>query len=146
MQRRTTGDPDRRPVIALGRRIERWRRMRRRRSPMPRELWSVAAALARERGVYAVARAVGVDYGALKRRAEAHSSRGARARIGEAPCNAPAGPFVELSGADLLGAGAPTGPVIELSASDGMRLVVRLPPAARLDVGDLLRAFGEGRA
>jgi hypothetical protein len=113
---------------------------------MPPGLWSEAASLAREHGVYAVARAVGVDYGALKRRAGAGSWRDARARSGDAHGNAPAGRFVELSGADLLGAGAPAGPVIELSASDGVRLVVRFPSAARLDVGDLLRAFRERRA
>jgi len=41
-------------IQALSRRIERWRRTRARRAPMPAELWDAAVAAARTHGVSAV--------------------------------------------------------------------------------------------
>ena len=55
----------------LRRRIERWRGTRVKRSPMPPELWTAATELARELGVYRVARELGVGYGSLKERGRA---------------------------------------------------------------------------
>ncbi len=50
------------------RRLERWRRMRAyRRAPIPDGIWAGAVALARQHGLYEVARALPIDYGALKR-------------------------------------------------------------------------------
>ena len=58
----------------LRRRIERWRGTRVKRSPMPPELWRAATELARELGVYRVAREVGVGYESLKDRLAAPAS------------------------------------------------------------------------
>jgi hypothetical protein len=57
-----------------------------------------------------------------------------------------AGAFVELSGAELLGASASAGPVVEMSGGDGVRLVVRLGPGTGLDVAELVQRFRERRA
>ena len=43
-------------------RIERWRRTRERRSPMPEPLWEAAVALAEREGVYCTARALSLNY------------------------------------------------------------------------------------
>lgn len=131
---RTTGPGLPAGVRELRRRIEYWRRTRERRTVMPAELWREAVALARRGGVYAVARAVGIDFGSLRRRmaeAGAVGSSGPDARS-----------FVELSGAQILGAAssAASGAVVELSDRDGNRLTVRLAAGAGVDsVAALIR-------
>ena len=49
------------------RRLDRWRRTRRSpRSPIPAPIWESAVAVARAHGLYRTARALRLDYGALK--------------------------------------------------------------------------------
>jgi hypothetical protein len=116
----------------LRRRIERWRRTRVKRSPMPPELWSAATELARELGVSRVAREVGVGYESLKDRAEAEGAHGARR----------AEAFVELGGASLLSAApAAVRSEVELSDASGTTMVIRLAADQAVDVGALLAAF-----
>ena len=58
-----------RPILIerVRRRLERWRRTRAHpRSPIPDTIWAGAVALARQRGLYQTARALRIDYGALK--------------------------------------------------------------------------------
>jgi len=114
----------------LRRRIDRWRRTRVKRSPMPPELWSTATELARELGVYRVAREVGVGYESLKDRV------GAQGEQGEA------GAFVELAGASLLSAApAAARSEVELSDASGLTMVIRLTADQAVDVAALLAAF-----
>jgi hypothetical protein len=53
------------------RRFERWRRSHRGRLPIPEGLWASAAAVAREHGVFRTAKVLRLEYGQLKRMAEA---------------------------------------------------------------------------
>src|SRR5271157_5698155 len=53
------------------RRLEVWRKSRRRGKRIPAPLWALAAALARTHGVSPVSQRLGLDYNGLKRRAEA---------------------------------------------------------------------------
>jgi hypothetical protein len=53
------------------RRFERWRNSHRGRSPIPEGLWASAAAVAREHGVFQTAKVLRLEYGKLKRLAEA---------------------------------------------------------------------------
>ena len=127
-------------VKLLRKRIDYWRRTRDRRTPMPAELWDEAVALAWSGRAYAVAHALGVNFEGLRRRM-AEAGPGGR---GEA---AP-GAFVEVSGAQILGAagaGAP-GPVVELSDGGGARLTVRLAAGTDLDVAGVVAAFGRREA
>ena len=55
------------------RRFERWRRSHRGRLPIPEGLWASAAAVAREHGVFRTAKVLRLEYGKLKRMAEATS-------------------------------------------------------------------------
>ena len=55
----------------LSRRFERWRSAHTGRLPVPERLWSAAAELARERGVFPTAKALRLEYGKLKERAKA---------------------------------------------------------------------------
>ena len=116
-----------------------WRRTRGKGSPMPAKLWDEAVSLARNGGTYPIARALGIDYGSLARRV-------AEARRGGDGGAASASAFVELSGAELLGASAPAGPVVEMSDGDGVRLVIRLGPGTELDVAELVHRFRQRRA
>src|SRR5215472_3902851 len=55
------------------RRFERWRRSHRGRLPIPEGLWASAAAVAREHGIFRTAKILRLEYGKLKRMAEAAS-------------------------------------------------------------------------
>ena len=120
-------------IEAVRRRIEHWRRVRERRSPMPAPLWAAAVALAGEHGVYPIARALRLNYETLKGRVE-RRTHGARQDVMRS-----AG-FVALDGAPLIGA-APAGSVVELSGADGAKLVIRLAGQEALDVRGLAAAF-----
>jgi len=55
----------------ISRRFERWRRSHRGRLPIPEGLWASAAAVAREHGVFRTSKVLRLEYGKLKRMAEA---------------------------------------------------------------------------
>ena len=57
----------------IWRRFERWRRTHRGRLPIPEGLWASAANVAREHGVFRTAKVLRLEYGKLKRMAEAAS-------------------------------------------------------------------------
>ena len=118
-------------VEAVGRRIEHWRRVRAKRSPMPAELWESAVSLARVHGVYAIARALRLNYETLKQRAGRGVTDG---RDGTARSDG----FVALDAAQLV---APAGSVVELCGADGAQLRIRLVGGEALDVGGLAEAF-----
>jgi len=75
-------------VAELRGRLESWRRKRSGRN-MPEELWRAAAEVAESEGISAVARALGLNYGNLKRRVRG-SERRAKQGLGAQPL------FVEL--------------------------------------------------
>lgn len=59
-------------IERVRRHLERWRRTRTHpRSPIPDTVWAGAVAVARQQGLYQTARALRVDYGALKQHVEA---------------------------------------------------------------------------
>ena len=60
--------PDMRKVY---RRLRRWRSAHARRAPFPDALWAAAGELAREHGINRTAKALRLEYGKLKERAEA---------------------------------------------------------------------------
>lgn len=103
--------------------IEEWRRMRPRPRAMPEPLWGEAAALARELGVYRVARALRLNFDTLRRRAKHSSTAAAQRRI-----VAHGHGFVEVTGfAELARAGLVGETVVEVVGSDGARLSIRMP-------------------
>lgn len=95
--------------------IDIWRWTRAKRSPMAEELWRPAVQMAKQLGVWRVARELGLSYESLRRRVEEKDSR-TEATMG----------FVEVRGAEHMAEMTTDGTVIELSATDGTRLVVCL--------------------
>lgn len=117
-------------VTRLRDQIERWRTTREKRTRMAPELWAEAVALAQGHGAYPVARALRVNFEALKRR---------MSETAAAPSAPPVHEFVELA-PQSLAAPSTTGAVVELV--DGKaRVVMRLPEGATLDVARVLCAF-----
>jgi len=121
-------------VAAVGRRIEHWRRVRAKRSPMPAELWESAVSLARVHGVYAIARALQLNYETLKQRVGRVAQDG---RDGAARASG----FLAIDAAPLIGAVGTAGSVVELAAADGTKLTVHLHGGEALDVVALAGAF-----
>ena len=57
------------------RRLQRWRSAHTGRWPIPERIWAAAAELAREHGVFPTPKALRLQYGKLKERAEAASQK-----------------------------------------------------------------------
>jgi hypothetical protein len=79
MKRGSHRAPD--SLSEVRRKFERWRESRRRGTRIPEELWQAAAEVSREIGVSKTAQALGLDYYALRERAESWSEE--RSTTGE---------------------------------------------------------------
>jgi hypothetical protein len=113
--------------------VEQWRKTRTNQTRMPEEIWTALVPLARAHGVYGVAKRLGVNYQALKKRVASSSNKGGLVR-------APRARFVDM-GPGLSMGPASTGTVVELVGAAGERLTVRLGSTAGLDVTALMREF-----
>ena len=122
--------------------IKRWRLTRAKAGAMPEPLWDAAALLAQALGVYRVARAAHLNYGALKERAACTARRQGRRARGTTLAKMARSDFVEMSGFPLL-SGQKAGTVVEVVGADGARLTVRLQGTP--DVPALVNAFRERR-
>jgi hypothetical protein len=105
-------------VEAVRQRIEDWRRTRERRTRMPETLWTAAAQLAREHGLWAMSQALRLSYESLRQAVERSGAEGRRRRLGQAG-------FVELDAEQVMMPAVATCTVVELSAADGMKLTIR---------------------
>ena len=119
------------------RRIERWRRTRKVRSPVPDSLWAAAVEMANLYGTNRTARALRLNYYGLKKRLEqqAASAAGAAEMKGEVP-------FIEL--APLPSAGY-CECLLELEQVGGARMRIQLKGGAMPDLAALSQAFWSGR-
>ena len=115
-------------------RIEHWRETRARRGRMPERLWEAAVALAGEHGVYATSQGLRVNYDSLRVRVQGQRPKRRSAKGRGAA-------FVELDPALPLGPVSPAGPVVELTGADGQKLTLRLTGPGDLDLPGLVREF-----
>jgi len=117
---------------AARRRLETWRKSRRRGKRIPAALWALAAALARTHGVSRVSQTLGLDYHGLKRRAEATLTP-ERSRVMPPPG------FVELPLVGQPGLGPNC--TVELARAEGARMTIRWEGKDGLDLVGLAEAF-----
>lgn len=117
-------------IKAVADRIETWRRTRKKRSPMPADLWRAAAVLAQSHGVYRISQALRVRYETLREWTKGES--------GAAATNGKSTKFVEVA---LGGPPAGEGPVIELADGGGAKLTIRLPAGSMVNIAEVTQAW-----
>jgi hypothetical protein len=125
------------PVADLQDRITHWRTTRSHREPMPEDLWVQAARLARRHGIYAIAKALRLNYEALKGHVLEAPKRRARSTSPARPA------FVQLDPMP----GIPSGPssTVEIEGVRGGKLTIRLSGPTALDAVAIVDAFLRGR-
>ena len=117
------------------RRFERWRATRTGCSRIPADLWASAVKAAGRYGLCPTARALGLDYNALKKRVAATSSDRT-----DAPGIAT---FVELA---VPAAGGMTECIVELENTGGAKMRIHLKGVASPDLAALSRSFWGSQA
>jgi len=134
--------PDMRKVY---RRLQRWRSSHTGRLPIPEPLWAAAAELAREHGIFPTAKALHLEYGKLKQRAEAAGA--AKKRVMKAPSAMarharPTAPptFMELI---TPRPGSAASAVVELEGPRG-RMKIELKGVGTAELVALSRALWDG--
>lgn len=115
-------------VIALRRRLEKWRARRPHRGPMPDDLWKEAARLARIHGISPISTALRLGYYGLRDRVE---TRKDPSTVEDRPT------FVEIKAPASM---MPSGCVIEVESPEGRRMTIRVSGAGG-DLVGLLDAF-----
>jgi hypothetical protein len=137
--------PDMRKVYL---RLKRWRSSHARRVPIPESLWTAAGELARAHGINPTAKALRLEYGKLKQRAEA-AAPAVKRRVVKATADVPrrarrtAPPtFVELMAPRL---GTLPGAVVELEGPRG-RMKIELKGVGTGELVALSRALWDGEA
>lgn len=113
----------------LRERFDTWRKTRRSPTPIPPELWDRAVDLANEQGLWKTARALRIDYNALKKRANARAS--------ERPVS-PVPQFVELL-APLPEQIAEC--ILEVESTRGSRLRIEMKNMAASGLVPIVREF-----
>ena len=138
-------DPLPKEVDQLKLQVQEWRRSKTRSSCMPREIWDAAIRLAKRFGVCRISRAVGLDYGWLRKKAgqlEAQPSDVLPTFL-ELPVGiVVAEPLSQERGSDLeVGCLLDSGPMIDISTPDGARMRIRLEAGRSLDAAGIVAAF-----
>jgi hypothetical protein len=135
--------PDMRKVYL---RLKRWRSSHARRVPIPESLWAAAGELARAHGINPTAKALHMEYGKLKQRAEG-AAPAVKRRVAKATADVPrrarrtAPPtFVELMAPRL---GTLPGAVVELEGPRG-RMKIELKGVGTAELVALSRALWDG--
>lgn len=126
-----------RRLESVRRRIERWRRSREVRSPIPDSLWAAAVRMASAYGMNRTARTLRLNYYGLKKRVEQQEAGvvGAAGAEGEVP-------FIEL--APLPSPGV-CECLLELEKVGGARMRIQLKGIAMPDLAALSQAFWDGQ-
>jgi len=129
------------------RRLRRWRSSHARRVPLPDSLWAAAGELAREHGINRTAKALHLEYGKLKERAEAPGQekkvvRKVRSAIPRHAESTAAPTFMELI---TPRSGSAASAVVELEGPRG-RMKIELKGVATAELVALSRALWDDRA
>ena len=141
--KRTSDLPAR--LEGLRRRFEGWRRTRKVRTRIPEPLWGSAVKLARRYGIHRTAKALRVDYYALKKRVEQKAAiAGTQQKPAATASKAAAeATFLELPAAAWAGSGECT---LELEDVGGAKMRVHLKGFAAPDLAALGRSFWQSES
>ena len=123
----------------LRQRFEQWRRARKGRSRIPEPLWASAVKVAGTYGIHRTARALRVDYYALKKRVEGRHA----VTASKAPGEVAGATFLELPPAAWPGPGECTR---ELEDTSGATLRVHLKGFGAPDLAALSRSFWQSES
>jgi len=136
--------PDMRKIY---RRLQRWRSSHARRVPLPDALWAAAGELAREHGINRTARALHLEYGKLKQRAEAPGREKKVVRKARSGMLRPAPPTAPPTFVELITprSGSLPSAVVELEGPRG-RMKIELKGVATAELVALSRALWDDRA
>jgi len=128
-------EPSPEQLNGLRRQIHEWRQNRTVPGAMPGALWDQAVALAKVFGICRIARAVGLDYSALRKRTE------------QVPATSLVKPtFVQLP-ATIAPIETPVAPTtIEITARDGARMRIHLEAGHGTEAASIVAAFLGSRA
>jgi len=127
----TSGKARRSSMVAVRRRLDRWRQQGRPGGRIPEALWAAAVELAREHGVSATARELGLAYYSLRERLEAASDS-----TGGAAAEPRSAEFLEIPLGVL---GGRSECRVEFESGDGVRLRVELSGAGLERLSALVR-------
>jgi hypothetical protein len=119
------------PIVHLQRQLDQFRSTRQRRTKLPEPLWEAAVELARQHGVYSVARPLRLDYVQLKRRLGGVMNLGKKATKPT---------FVELVAPHPA---TMSECVIEFESSIGSKMRIQWKGSSTPDWASLLRAWRE---
>ncbi len=130
--------------------IEHWRKTRKKRAPMPEQLWVAAVELAQTHGINPISQALGVSYDSLKTRLTRTPGGSAsrprrRSKAVKSASKAPTH-FVELQAtpAAVMAPAPERGVVVEVLDRAGAKLTILLGTEATVDVCAVVTAFRSG--
>ena len=129
------------------RRLNGWRSSHARRMPIPEPLWAAAAELAREHGVFPTAKALHLEYGKLKERAEAPGQEKKAVRKARSVILRQAPPTAAPTFMELITprSGSLPSAVVELEGPRG-RMKIEWKGVATAELVTLSRALWDGEA
>lgn len=141
-------EPSPEDLDPLRERIRVWRSTRHRPKAMPPQIWDHAVVLAREFGVCKVARAVGLDYTALRKKvAKAMELPGLvlPTFMDLGSLVAEEAPPLISTGNQAAGQSAAAGALIDISTPDGTRIRIYLEAGRGMEAAGIMAAFLGGR-
>jgi hypothetical protein len=120
--------------------LQDWRQSHERGVALPDKFWASAGRVARQHGVHATARALGLEYNKLKRASSVASAAGVRSKM---PAMQRSAKFIELTGTLPRNLGECR---LTLQGADGQRLSVEMASGAAAEVVLQLCRSGWGAA
>lgn len=141
-------EPSPEDLDPLRERIRVWRTTRHRPKAMPPPIWDHAVVLAREFGVCKVARAVGLDYTALRKKvAKAMELPGLvlPTFMDLSSLVAEEAPPLAFPGNQAAGQPGTAGALIDISTPDGTRIRIHLEAGRGMEAAGIMAAFLGGR-
>ena len=133
---KTREEPSPKQLDELRGQIQDWREGRKVPGAMPGELWAGAVVLARKFGVCRIARALTLDYTALRKRTE---------KVPEGGLVKPTFVHLPMPVAPEMAPSAAPGAMIEISAPNGSLLRIHLEAGRGMEAAGIVAAFLERR-